>query len=101
MITQVVLIPEAEADLAEAAKWYEQRLDGLGRELVICIRETLQPLSSLPDHHEEVIPEIRRKMVKRFPYSIFYRSHENRIEVLGIFHNHRDPKAWERCLKRN
>jgi plasmid stabilization system protein ParE len=36
----VELTPEAEADLDEAARWYEQRSPGLGVSLVAHVRET-------------------------------------------------------------
>jgi hypothetical protein len=43
----VVLNAEAEADLDEAAQWYEKRLPGLGVDLVTRVRETLTRIASV------------------------------------------------------
>jgi len=33
----VIISPEAEADLTEAYRWYEEQVDGLGSEFLLCV----------------------------------------------------------------
>ena len=38
--------------------------------------------------------EVRRALVSRFPYGIFYRVESKRVVVLAVLHTARDPKVW-------
>jgi plasmid stabilization system protein ParE len=96
MTLPVVLTAEAEADLDEAAQWYEQRSSGLGSDLVSRVRDTLAQISSTPLLYPEVHAGIRRASVRRFPYGVFYRPGKNRIEVIAVFHDRRDTTAVKR-----
>jgi plasmid stabilization system protein ParE len=39
---------------------------------------------------------MRRALVRRFPYAIFYKIEAAEIVVYAIFHGARDPRAWRR-----
>jgi plasmid stabilization system protein ParE len=95
MSLPVVLTPEAEDELDEAAQWYEQQAAGLGVDLVAKVRVALASIGAIPTIHAPVYRDIRRAMIRRFPYSVFYRVHPDRIEVLAVFHNRRDPSIWQ------
>jgi toxin ParE1/3/4 len=96
MSVAVVLNAEAEADLEEAALWYEDRSAGLGVRLVSRVHEALARIGENPDLYPEVHAGIRRAPVRRFPYGVFYRRREDRVEVVGVFHDRRNPSAWKR-----
>jgi plasmid stabilization system protein ParE len=49
----------------------------------------------MPETHAKVYQDVRRALVRRFPYSIYYRFRADRIVVLAVFHNKRDPKVWK------
>ena len=91
-----VLSPEAEADLEEAAVWHEQQSEGLGAELVSEVRNTLVRVGDQPEAYPELRPGMRRVQVKRFSYGVFYRLRADRVEVIGIFHDRRSPRVWQR-----
>jgi toxin ParE1/3/4 len=95
MSLPVLLTTEAEADLDQAAQWYEQRSDGLGVDLVAKVHDTLERIGENPKLYPEVHDRIRRAPVRRFPYGVFYRPTANRVEVIGIFHDRRDPEVWK------
>src|SRR5262249_15118334 len=92
----VVFTTEAEDDLDEAAQWYEKRAKGLGKDLVARVCEVLNRIRATPKLFPEAAEGLRRAPVKRFPYSIFYRDRPDRIEVVCVFHNRRDPTVWQR-----
>jgi plasmid stabilization system protein ParE len=94
MSLPVALTDEAEADLEEDALWYEQQA-GLGAALVAEVRDVLRRLSATQEMHQKVLRDVRRALVKRFPYSVFYRVYNDRVEVLAVFHNRRDPSVWQ------
>jgi len=42
--------------------------------------------------------DVRRALLKRFPYCLFYVVDEDAVVVLGCFHGHRNPATWEARL---
>ena len=99
MTLPAVLSPEAEADLGDAAGWYERRSAGLGAELVNEVRNALIRVGDQPGAYPELRPDVRRAQVRRFSYGIFYRVRADRIEVIGIFHDRRSPRVWQRRIR--
>jgi plasmid stabilization system protein ParE len=41
-----------------------------------------------------VYRDIRRALLKRFPFGIFFRLRSNRIRIVAVMHLSRDPKRW-------
>jgi len=94
MSLPVVLSHEAEADFDEAADWYEQQAR-LGAEFVARVREVLDRIGQMPDLHAVVYRNVRRAIVRRFRYNIYYRVQPDRVEVIAVIHSHRDPSVWK------
>ena len=91
----LIITPEAEADLAEAKAWYERKREGLGEEFILCVEAGLDHIRRAPAAATEVHPGVRRVVVRRFPYGIFYRVDADQIAVLAVYHNKRDPRGWQ------
>jgi plasmid stabilization system protein ParE len=87
--------PEAEADLADAKRWYDGRREGLGADFLLCIEGALENIRRNPAIYPVVYKDVRRATVRRFPYGVFYRVVGQRIIVLGVFHGRRDPRLWQ------
>ena len=94
----LIITPDAEADLGEARAWYERQHRGLGKELMKCVEEALDRIKLLPEAYREVAPGIRRVIVRRFPYGVYYRVDRNQIAVLAFYHCKRDPRGWKKRL---
>ncbi len=90
----VLISPEAEADIEEAYRWYEEKLGGLGADFLICLEDGMELIRTNPEMYPVVYRNIRRLLIRRFPYAIFYIVSENLITILAVFHGHRDPKEW-------
>jgi toxin ParE1/3/4 len=43
-----------------------------------------------------VRPRIRRALLKRFPYGVFYTEFPDRIQVIAIIHSRKHPARWPR-----
>ena len=91
---RLLIRPEAEADLDEARRWYGQRRVGLNDDFLLCVEDAIGRICRNPYHFGVVHQDIRRTLVRRFPYGIFYRAVEQQVIVLGVFHGSRDPKSW-------
>jgi plasmid stabilization system protein ParE len=95
MTPRFVLRLEARDELLEAWDWYEQRAAGLGAEFVRAVEAAVDALQQAPDRYPRVHGEIRRVLLRRFPYAIFYRASPDEIVVLAVFHLARDPARWQ------
>lgn len=43
-------------------------------------------------------PQIRRHLLKRFPYSLYYRCEQDRITIYAVMHFSRRPGYWRHRL---
>ncbi len=85
----------AETDLAEVIDWYDNIRPGLGADLSLCVEEALDRIAENPHAFPIVHLTAHRSLIRRFPYAIFFRVRESRIEIEAIFHSSRDPITWQ------
>lgn len=87
-MTVLVLHPAAVADLTEAHARYRSMADGLGDRFVAALDELFTRLTEFPRSAPVVAgyQDVRRAVLRGFPYVIFYRHHLGRIDVLRILH---------------
>jgi len=92
------LTPEAESDVAEAFDYYEAQLSGLGVELVATLERQLELVTENPLQYEVRYRSIRRAVLRRFPYAVFYLFEDESVVVLAVEHQARDPEHWKQRL---
>lgn len=96
MTYEVIVRPEAEREIQEAFDWYEERNEGLGLEFLraadACLSTVQRNPAACPIVHEQV----RRALLRKFPYALFYVVQEDTIVVLACFHAKRSPADWQR-----
>jgi toxin ParE1/3/4 len=90
--------PEAEQELREAAKWYEDRSPGLGAAFLQVVEVVLAAIPENPLRFPVVCQSVRRALLNRFPYGVFFRVRANQISVIAIMHLSRNPERWQRRL---
>lgn len=96
MLKTLILTSQAEKDLDDAYDWYEAQNSGLGKEFARCVDVKITSLLRAPKQHQVVYKSnIRRVLVNRFPFSIYYVELKDVISVFAILHQHRNPKAWK------
>ncbi|MGH8645999.1 MAG: type II toxin-antitoxin system RelE/ParE family toxin [Gammaproteobacteria bacterium] len=86
--------PEAEAEFAEAALFYESRLVGLGKLFASEVDETISLIRKYPDVGSPVGYLRRRMLVRGFPYSVVYRRDPDFILIIAVAHSGRRPRYW-------
>lgn len=95
---QVLIQSEAELDLQDIYNWYEQRSQGLGSEFIRVVDASLATIQRNPQSFPVVYKQLRRKLIRRFPYGIFYLIEAETIVIIGCFHVKRDPQQWQKRL---
>jgi plasmid stabilization system protein ParE len=92
---RVTVLPAAEAEITEAFRWYEDKSEGLGSEFMRALDATLATVQRGPALFAAVHKQVRRAMLRRFPYGVFYLHEGDQIIVIACFHASRDPKQWQ------
>jgi plasmid stabilization system protein ParE len=93
-MTAVFLRPDAELDVRAIARWYDDEDPGLGDQFSQQLHDTIVKVSALPGQFPTVAPGVQRALVRRFPYGVYFTAESDRIIILGVFHQHRDPSIW-------
>jgi plasmid stabilization system protein ParE len=91
----IVLRDEAQAEFDEAFDFYEARQTGLGIDFLARVQRVFDRIGVNPLMHRVVVGDIRKAVVTRFPFCVFYRVHSDRVEVIAVFHGSRDPSIWQ------
>jgi toxin ParE1/3/4 len=90
--------PRATADIETAFNWYEQQRDGLGGEFETAVRQALDLVENMPELGPIVQQDVRRVLISRFPYAVYYRVTDAAIEIRACLHQRRSPRVWRRRL---
>ena len=75
----------------DAQAWYEARALGLGQEFVRAFEAALQSACRHPSGFAQVEEGCRRVVLRRFPYSLYYRAAGDELLVTAVFHHRRPP----------
>jgi plasmid stabilization system protein ParE len=92
----VIFTQAARAELIEAQDWYESEAPGLGRRFREAIGALAERMSANPRQFPVVFKSVRRALLRRFPYALFFVIEEQTLFVIACFHGSRDPLQWQR-----
>jgi plasmid stabilization system protein ParE len=96
-MTRTVILPaRVERDIRGIREWYESQQLGLGEAFLRRLRETLELVRLRPESAPLIYKTVRRAIVSKFPYVVFYVAESTRVVVLAVLHSSRDPATWPR-----
>ena len=89
---------DAELDLDNAFIWYEIQKNNLGIEFITTIDDSFQKIKNSPKQFPIIYKNIRRHLIKKFPYSIYFFINDAsaEINIIAVFHNSRNPILWKK-----
>ncbi len=96
MTRKIIIRPEAENDLSFAYDWYDKQQAGLGRDFILEFSACMDRISDSPHLYSELYRGIRRALVRRYPYGIYYVVTGNDINVLAVIHLAMQPVRWKK-----
>jgi toxin ParE1/3/4 len=104
MAASVLYKAAAEAEIDDAFGTYEQQRLGLGLEFLDELARIEGHLRANPALYQRIeghqlAGDLRRAVLRRFPYGLFYVVEAGQVIVLACFHLHRDPQSREELLR--
>ena len=77
-----------------AGRYYEDRRENLGVPLLTQVEAETQVIAKNPKAFSMVRKSIRKKVMHKFPYSLFYEEHEDHIVILAVAHQRQAFDYW-------
>lgn len=84
----------AEAEINEAADFYDFEDPGLGSIFIAEVEQAMEVVMKFPDASPLLRGGIRRKLLVKFPYSLIYSVRPDEIRLLAVSHQRRRPFYW-------
>jgi toxin ParE1/3/4 len=88
----------ADAALAEyiaAGQYYNRKVPGLGDAFADEVEAGLRQICATPEVWRIVDGDVRRLLIARFPYGIYYTVEATQIVIWAVKHLRRDPDYWQ------
>jgi plasmid stabilization system protein ParE len=85
----------ALAEFIEAGRYYNRQVPGLGDDFVDEIESGIRKILHGPSVWRPIEDDVRRFLVARFPYGIYYTVEEDVVTIWAVKHLHRDPDYWQ------
>lgn len=84
----------AEVELLNEIGYLELRAKGLGRRFFaeVCRAENL--IAQFSESAEEIRPGIRKRLLRKFRYSLIYSREKDSLLILAVAHHSRRPEYW-------
>jgi plasmid stabilization system protein ParE len=92
--------PEAGLEFAEAVRFYRERGRNLGHRFAREVRTAIQEIVATPTRWRVLQEDVRRCLVRVFPYAILYTIEKNYILIIAVMHGKREPGYWRHRLKK-
>ena len=87
--------PEAEVEFTEAIEYYEEKESGLGYDFAVEVYSTIERTMAFPKAWPVIEEDIRRSLIRRFPYGILYSEEKEGIYIMAVMHLHKNPEYWK------
>jgi len=95
------LLPSARKDIEDAAVWYQQVREGLGRKFTSEVRQKVEFICKNPHAFAVRYKTIRTAVLESFPFLIHYLvdSRSKTILIIAILHTSRNPAMWDERVR--
>ena len=88
------ILEVAALEISDAKEYYNLQQPRLGDSFKKDVQNTIDTILSFPQLYPEVSDSLRRCVLHRFPYSIFYSIEDGTIIILSVAHQRRKPYYW-------
>lgn len=88
---RLIYHPDAEAEFIEAAQFYERRVPTLGVQFLDAADRAIGVIQEAPERWRIIEGDVRRYLMRRFPYAIYYRLLPDELRILAFKHHSRHP----------
>jgi plasmid stabilization system protein ParE len=96
---KIKFLDYAVKELDDTFEWYEAQQKNLGTQFLREFDTATKRICAYPTAYAVLSGNIRRSLIKRFPYGVLYAIEDQTIIIVAIAHLHRQPNYWLDRLK--
>jgi plasmid stabilization system protein ParE len=85
---------EAEQELAEYEAWYRQHSEVAAHGFRLELNKAIAAVAEAPERWPVARRGERRYVFSRYPFTLFYRVHEDHVFIVAVAHQSRRPGYW-------
>ncbi|MCU0288669.1 MAG: type II toxin-antitoxin system RelE/ParE family toxin [Acidobacteria bacterium] len=86
--------PEALQEYEEAVLYYSEISKNLAAAFIKCVENGIKKILECPNAWQIVEENIRRHLINRFPFGIYYSIEKEYIMIISVMHMNRKPGYW-------
>ncbi len=90
----VRFLPEAVEDLLATQRWYGRLDPALAQDFAEAVVAAVERIRRDPRSFPMIHGQIRRLVLRRFPYAVYFRDQSAEILVIAL-HGRQDPRRWQ------
>jgi plasmid stabilization system protein ParE len=83
--------PEAEAEIIETIEFYRSRSPEVAASFLHSLESAIEMIEGNPLRWAPIQDDLRRVLLHRFPFGIYYRVEDQELRVLIVKHHRRHP----------
>jgi plasmid stabilization system protein ParE len=92
--------PEALEEYQSAISYYSAINPRLAELFIKAIETGIENIIMFPEAWSIVEEDVRRHLISRFPFGIYYCVENNCISIYAVMHMSRHPEYWKKRRKR-
>ena len=84
----------AVMEMNDAIAYYELQYSGLGAAFKVEIKKAVNRIIKYPKAWPIVDEDIRKYILHKYPYNVYYSLEKDHLYIIAIAHQHRKPNYW-------
>jgi plasmid stabilization system protein ParE len=87
--------PDALEEYLGAVSYYADTSSRLAESFIKFFESGIEEIGAYPEAWQIIQEDVRRYLIKRFPFGIYYCIEGDRLMIYAVMHMSRDPKYWK------
>jgi toxin ParE1/3/4 len=88
--------PDADAEMVEAALFYEAQQQDLGKRFLSVVQDSLTHIQINPTLYPVIHLDVRRCITRTFPFNVLFRITSQQIVIVAVMHQRKHPDYWKK-----
>ena len=92
-------LAEARSEFEEQVAYFDEQLTGLGDRFIQDVEASIRTIRKHPESGAPVSRNVRKKVLRAFPFNIFYAATSDEVIIVAVAAHRRRPRYWRSRIK--
>jgi len=88
-------------DFDKSYEFYASKSEKVANDFYKHVNNSLEKIAENPNTFPKVLQDVRKFVLKKFPFIIYYQIKRLTISIIAIFHASRNPELWKERTEEN